>query len=138
MTRNDLHRIAQIRRREAKILLDANQPAGAYYLCGYAVECALKACIARKTERFEFPDEPRARLSWHHDLQRLLAAAALDQQFAKDAKADVVLGDNWAVVVNWKETARYSRTIDRKKAADLYKAVTKRKNGVLAWLRRHW
>jgi len=30
---------------------------GAYYLAGYAVECAIKACIAKGTRRYEFPDK---------------------------------------------------------------------------------
>ena len=29
------------------MLLNANEPSGAYYLAGYAVECALKAVIMR-------------------------------------------------------------------------------------------
>jgi HEPN domain-containing protein len=33
------------------VLLEAGLYAGAYYLAGYAVECALKACIAKKTAR---------------------------------------------------------------------------------------
>jgi len=35
---------------------------GAYYLAGYAVECALKACIAKGTQRFEFPDKRKGSL----------------------------------------------------------------------------
>jgi HEPN domain-containing protein len=49
MTRKDLQKLAAIRLKEAKLLLAANAPDGAYYLAGYAVECALKACIAKAT-----------------------------------------------------------------------------------------
>ena len=41
-----------------KALLDGGYPAGAYYLMGYAVECALKACIAKQTKRYDFPPKP--------------------------------------------------------------------------------
>ena len=41
----DFQAIAEKRMREARILLAANEPDGAYYLGGYAVECGLKACI---------------------------------------------------------------------------------------------
>jgi hypothetical protein len=54
--------------KEARLLLKANCPEGAYYLAGYADECALKACIAKRTERFELPDLKAAQESWGHDL----------------------------------------------------------------------
>jgi hypothetical protein len=47
MNRNDFQKISRLRVKEAKALLDNGYPAGAYYLMGYAVECALKACIAK-------------------------------------------------------------------------------------------
>ena len=56
MLRKDFRELAMIRLREARVLLRAKCYDGAYYLAVYAVECALKACIARHTKRFEFPD----------------------------------------------------------------------------------
>jgi hypothetical protein len=47
MNRNDLQNLSRLREKEAKVLLDNGCFAGAYYLLGYAVECALKACIAK-------------------------------------------------------------------------------------------
>jgi HEPN domain-containing protein len=46
MHRNDLMRLSRLRIREARVLLEAGEFPGAYYLAGYAVECALKACVA--------------------------------------------------------------------------------------------
>ena len=51
MNRGDLQLLANIRLDEAKALLAASLPAGAYYLAGYAVECGLKACIAKLTNQ---------------------------------------------------------------------------------------
>jgi HEPN domain-containing protein len=51
MNRADLQQLAELRITEAKVLLDNGFYAGAYYLAGYAVECALKACIAKLTNR---------------------------------------------------------------------------------------
>jgi HEPN domain-containing protein len=62
--RSDFQELAALRLKEARLLLKANCPEGAYYLAGYAAECALKACIARRTERFEFPDLKIAQESW--------------------------------------------------------------------------
>jgi HEPN domain-containing protein len=63
MNRNDLRRLARIRLKEARALLEAKCLDGAYYLCGYAVECALKAGIAEVTRRSEFPDLDRVKAS---------------------------------------------------------------------------
>jgi HEPN domain-containing protein len=49
--RKDLQFLARARIAEAKALLGSGNPHGAYYLAGYAVEFALKACIARGTHR---------------------------------------------------------------------------------------
>jgi HEPN domain-containing protein len=61
MNRNDLRRLARIRLKEARMLLEADCSDGSYYLCGYAIECALKACIARNTQRHDFPDKDAVR-----------------------------------------------------------------------------
>ena len=45
MDRQDFQRLASLRRREAKNLLNSGLYDGAYYLSGYAVECGLKACL---------------------------------------------------------------------------------------------
>ncbi len=55
MNRMEFQGLAEIRIREAEILLAAGAWDGAYYLAGYAVECALKACIAKKTVEHSFP-----------------------------------------------------------------------------------
>lgn len=55
MNRRDFQELARVRLREAGALLRARHYDGAYYLAGYAVECALKACLARKVRRHEFP-----------------------------------------------------------------------------------
>jgi hypothetical protein len=56
MNRADLQALADLRVKEATILLDANCFEGAYYLLGYAIECALKACIAKQIKQHDFPD----------------------------------------------------------------------------------
>lgn len=126
-----------MRRREARVLLNAKLFAGAYYLTGYSVECALKACIARGTTRYSFPDKERTNDSYTHDLTKLLRTAGLQTAFDQAADARPALAKNWATVKDWKETSRYDATIDLKKARDLYRAAMGR-NGVLAWLRQNW
>jgi HEPN domain-containing protein len=58
--RKDLQALANARLRDAEILLKNRRFDGAYYLAGYAVECAIKACVAKKTQRYDFPDKDLA------------------------------------------------------------------------------
>jgi len=51
--RKDLQTLSTIRLKEATALLKAGLFDGSYYLAGYSVECALKACIAPGTQRGE-------------------------------------------------------------------------------------
>lgn len=59
MNKTDLEQLADLRLAEAAALLGATPPMpdGAYYLAGYAIECALKACIAKLTAQHDFPDK---------------------------------------------------------------------------------
>jgi len=79
MNRNDFQQLSELRLKEAKALLAAGFSEGAYYLAGYAVECALKACIARKTQEFDFPEKKRVNDSHTHDLGKLLVLAGLSE-----------------------------------------------------------
>jgi HEPN domain-containing protein len=51
MNRADLQKLSNTRLRQARILFAAGESSGAYYLAGYAVECALKACFAKHVKR---------------------------------------------------------------------------------------
>jgi HEPN domain-containing protein len=55
MNRRDFQKLALIRIADAQVLFQNGRYDAAYYLAGYAVECALKACIAKQTMRHDFP-----------------------------------------------------------------------------------
>lgn len=55
MNRQELQAIALLRIEEAQHLLSGKHYSGAYYLAGYAVECGLKACLAKSTREYDFP-----------------------------------------------------------------------------------
>jgi hypothetical protein len=55
MNKAELENLVAIRIKEAGILLSADCYQGAYYLAGYALECALKACIAKQVKEFDYP-----------------------------------------------------------------------------------
>jgi hypothetical protein len=138
MNRDDLQRISAQRRREAAALLRAGLYPGAYYLVGYSVECALKACIARQTARHDFPNRKLAQDSWTHDLEKLVQLAGIGPQLESDSKSNPALQLNWAIVKDWSEIVRYDLTITRAQARDVYSACTSRRNGVLPWIRQRW
>ena len=138
MRRNDLRRLSRLRIREGRILLRAGGFQGAYYLAGYAVECALKACIARQFQRHDIPDRKLVNDVYTHDMDKLLDLAGLRAALQQEARARAPLQTNWNVVKDWKETARYNPDITAQEARDLYSACIARRNGVLPWLRNRW
>jgi len=139
MNRNDFQKLAALRIKEAKILLDANAYDGSYYLAGYAVECALKACIAKQTKRYDFPPKKEVVVgSYTHNLETLLNTSGLKSTLDKAFAADGTLQIYWSVVKRWNEGFRYEMNISGPEAHELYTAITDRKHGVLTWLKKHW
>ena len=137
MNRAELQWLAKERIREAKALLDARHWSGAYYLAGYAVECALKACIAQLMKSEEFPDKKFAEKCWTHNLAQLLDLAGLKADFDRAMLDEPDLAAKWDTVKEWNEPSRYAR-MTKAKAEDLYNAITDKKHGVLPWLKRRW
>lgn len=138
MNRRDLQALSRERLRDAKVLRTKGQHVGAYYLVGYAVECALKACIARRTRRFDFPDRKPVADSHTHDLKKLIELAELKPQLDAASSADEMLQLNWLVVAKWKVEDRYRLDLSPDEARDLYRAISANKSGMMTWIRRHW
>src|SRR5579864_8154006 len=112
--RKDLQELSKVRLKEATALLRLGLHDGAYYLAGYAVECALKACIAKGTRRFEFPDKRRVDSSYTHDLELLMRLAHLDESHKERVKRDPEFKANWGTVEAWDEQSRYERHSEEK------------------------
>ena len=136
LTRKDFQRLADLRAREASALLRTRNPIGSYYLSGYVVECALKACIAKMARRHEFPlKADYIRRLYTHNLEELLRLAELERQLENDMQANVALARNWGVVRTWNEESRYQSS--GLNGRDLFAAVTG-PDGVLPWIKQHW
>ena len=118
------------------MLLKNRQYSGAYYLSGYVIECALKACIAKQTKKFEFPDKKTVMDSYTHDLEKLVKVAKLEKQL-KSLLNDPDFSLRWSMVKDWSEESRY-QTHNRQEALDIYSAITDPNHGVLQWLQQHW
>lgn len=137
MNKNELEVLSAIRLKEAEVLLNADCYHGAYYLAGYALECALKACIAKQIKQFDFPDKKLANDSYTHDLAKLLNTAGLKQELIRQEKEDINFKLNWSVANKWSEESRYDHSIQRKDAKDLFEAIAENESGVLEWLKKY-
>jgi hypothetical protein len=133
----DFRTIANRRIKEARILQSSAEYSGAYYLAGYAIECALKACILSKMRKYHMPDKKIVVDSHTHDLAQLVNLAGLSADRSQHAASDPVFGRNWAVVKDWNESSRYE-SWSRQDADDMIRAVNQRTSGVLTWTKKHW
>jgi hypothetical protein len=137
LNRGDLQDLAELHLQHAKALLDFELYAGAYYICGYAIECASKACIAQNTNQFDFPDKRIATSAWTHDLEALAKVSGLSAKFDAEKSADPALKVNWGTVNDWNEESRYAKH-PQHEAEDLLTAVSDPDHGVLACIKRYW
>ena len=134
----DLEALVTERVADADVLLKNNRYSAAYYLCGYAIECAIKVCIAGQTQRHDFPPKPNiVRDIYTHELQRLLKAANLEAAWKLAVQSDKELEINWLVIQRWTEEDRY-RLPSQQEAQDLYQAVTEPTHGMLQWIQKYW
>jgi HEPN domain-containing protein len=135
MNKQELELLADIRIREAELLLSAQRYSGAYYLAGYSLECLLKACIAKQIKRHDFPDKKLALDSYTHDLERLCITAGLKPSLKIKEEADEGFKLNWSVAMKWDVESRYDYAIDRQAAEDLVNAINDPVSGVFQWLK---
>jgi hypothetical protein len=137
MNKTELENLSAIRIKEAEILLTADCYQGAYYLAGYALECKLKACIAKQVKEFDFPDKKLANASYTHKLADLVITAGLKQKLTEQEKQNEEFKLNWAVVIEWSEESRYKFAITKQEAHDLFAAITDNESGILPWLKKY-
>jgi len=123
---------------DAGTLLEAGRYDAAYYVAGYAVECALKACIAATANRFDFPDKDTVNQSYTHGLEQLLGVAGLLESLRIAWNDDEALARYWPLVNQWDEESRYDAGMSAQEARDFYQAITDPDHGILQWIRHHW
>jgi hypothetical protein len=138
LNRTILQKLAESRIVEGRILLARNQWTGAYYLTGLAVECALKACLARAVKEHDYPDKKFVNGMYQHDLQSLIGLdVALLTELKTDMAQDSKLEANWKTVKDWDDEKRYD-IVDEQEAKGLYAATAETGSGVMPWIRGRW
>lgn len=96
-----------------------------------------KACIAKETRRFEFPDKKRVDSSYSHNLRELIRIAGLNKALLGRAGNDAAFHKNWDAVEAWSEQSRYRRN-SLESAQILLAAVGDRRHGVISWIKLQW
>ena len=68
-------------------------------MAGYAVECALKACIAKRTQAHDFPPKPQfVRDLYQHDIESLANLAGLRSELRRRQQSVVHLTSSGGAV----------------------------------------
>jgi HEPN domain-containing protein len=105
ITRSDLKKIARARLRDAEVLYRSRRYDGAIYLCGYAVELALKAKIYKTLSWSGYPStggEFQNDQSFRtHNLDVLLRLSGVEERIK------TILMTEWSAVAAWDPEARY-------------------------------
>jgi len=126
----DLKSVSKGRLKDAEVLHRARRYDGAIYMCGYAVEIALKARACRTLKWAAFPDtakEFQGLLSFKtHSLDLLLHLSGTEGKVRSNFMAE------WSVVLRWNPESRYHRlgTASKQDATEMI-AAAKRLLGAL-------
>ena len=85
----------------------------AYYVAGYAVECALKSCLLSRMIHtgWIFQEKAKVEDCLTHDFGRLIRIAGLlddlNETLAASAAGNGAFAENWVTTTRWKVTDRY-------------------------------
>lgn len=113
----------QARLKDAEILCANRRYAGAVYLCGYAVELALKARICQTLKWAGFPETRQEMQDYRsfivHDLDVLLHLSGVEKQMKTQYLP------HWSIVATWDPALRYQpiRQTTRQDALNMLSAV---------------
>ena len=120
----DLKSVSRGRLKDAQVLQKAGRFDGAIYMCGYAVEIALKARACRTLKWAGFPEtnaEFAALQSFKtHNLEVLLRLSGTERKIRSKFLAE------WSIVLGWNPETRYRKmgTATKQDALDMIAAVT--------------
>jgi hypothetical protein len=103
---SDLRATAVARLKDARALYAKKRFEGAIYVCGYAVEMALKVRICKRLKWSEFPNTGK---EWEskqvvktHEFEKLLAFTGLDPTFKQRYSQE------WSTLKSWSPELRYN------------------------------
>jgi HEPN domain-containing protein len=102
----DIKGLAKARHKDARVLLRGKRYEGAIYVCGYAIELALKARICRTLKWTGYPATDREFKGYNsfrtHNLDVLLHLSGIE------AKIKTTVFAEWSAVAQWNPESRYT------------------------------
>ncbi|MDM8522319.1 HEPN domain-containing protein [Desulfococcaceae bacterium HSG8] len=105
ISKKELKKLAKARLKDSEILFRNRRYDSATYLCGYAVELALKARICRTLKWTGFPSSNREFQDYKslktHNLDVLLVFSGVEDKIKSNFLSE------WSVVTQWKPEYRY-------------------------------
>ena len=121
----DLKKLARGRLKDAEVLCKGRRYDGAVYLCGYAIELALKARVCKTLKWSGFPETRKEfnRLGSFrtHNLEVLLHLSGIEARVKANRMAD------WSVFAQWGPELRY-RQIGTANSVDARDMIDAAKN----------
>jgi HEPN domain-containing protein len=133
----ELEAVANVKFEDAVILFQNGRHSNAFYLAGYAIECALKACIAKQVAPLTIPDRKFVQAIYTHNYTDLVGLAGLRGELKTKQNEDQLFQANWALASEWSPDMRYE-SIDKSMANLMLIAVGDADHGVLPWIRTYW
>ena len=118
------------------MLFQHRRYSNAYYLYGYGIELALKACVSRQIVAETIPDRSVLTRFLTHKLSELVGLAGLSRHL-EERRRDRNFDTRWSVVSEWSEESRYEM-IDSALATAMHDAVEHSDHGVMKWLSQYW
>jgi hypothetical protein len=137
VTRDQLQRLAQAKIDDAILLFDNGRWGNAYYLAGYSVEFALKACAAKLFTADALPDKALVNRLYSHKFSDLMGSAGLSAALKEQQDKDSDFAAYWGILGNWSPDARYEPA-DKSNAHYMLIAITDPNHGVLPWIKMFW
>lgn len=101
--------------RGARELEKAEQFDLAYYLGGYAAECAMKALICRSIPANTFPPKNTSSTHYVHKIETLLGTAGLQKILEFEQSKDGNLKVAFQIIKDWEPDSRYETAKKAKK-----------------------
>jgi len=112
-------------------------------MAGYALECALKACIFKVYVDSELIFKEKKMMGkvnneyWTHNLEALFRLADLTKEFGIACGDNKKLETNWSTVKDWSVDDRYEQKSETV-AREMIEAISNTTDGVLPWLQARW
>jgi hypothetical protein len=134
-----LQKLARERILDAEALLKGDRWSFAYYVAGYAVECALKSCLLARMiyTGWEFQEKAKISDCLVHDFGSLVNLSGLTDELNTQLASNPSFVGNCGITTEWKVTDRYELKTEAEAKA-LFTAITEDPNGVLKWIMNYW